>query len=292
MPLLRINGDDPWEKQEGSIASALRSVAPGAPVIALIHGYSYAPGVPDRCPHNHILSLHPRPGARAMSWPRHLGFGRGDAEEGLCLCFGWRADGTIWQAHAQAERAGRALARAISAVRSVHRVPVHMVGHSLGARVALAAFGDLPAGALGRAILLAGADTRATAEAALASPAGTAAEVVNILSRDNRVFDVIFRTAVHPHRPLARTLGAGLGRDDPRWLDLSLDEEGMTSLAALGFRIAPPARAICHWSAYLRPGLFPLYRALLRDNLPLRALRPASPEESHRDTGGLEGLPA
>lgn len=274
MPLLRINADDDLPTQTRALVSAARRLPPGAPVIALVHGFGYIPGHERRCPHRHILSLHPQPGARAMSWPRHLGFGRGDGAEGLCLSFGWNAGGTIWQAHAEADRAGRALARAISALRDCRPLPVHLVGHSLGARVALAAIRDLPEGAIGRAILLAGADTRGAAEAALASPAGGTAEFVNILSRDNTVFDLLFRAAVHAQRPLARTLGAGLGRADTRWLDLALDaHDTRVALANLGFRIAPPARAVCHWSAYLRPGLFPLYRALLREHLPLAALR-------------------
>jgi hypothetical protein len=46
----------------------------------------------------------------------------------------------------------------------------------------------------------------------------------------------------------------------------------------LGFRIAAPPRAICHWSTYLRPGLLPLYHALPRGDPPLSALRAAAPE--------------
>ena len=55
------------------------------------------------------------------------------------------------------------------------------------------------------------------------------------------------------------------------------------SLAALrraGYRVAPPLRRICHWSPYLRPGLFPLYRAFLDDRLPLRSLRALLPEDT------------
>jgi hypothetical protein len=158
-----------------------------------------------------------------------------------------------------------------------HPVPVQVVGHSLGARVALSAFPHLPAGAIGRALLLAAAETRAGAEAALATPAGRGAEIVNVCSRENTVFDLLFRAAIHPHRPLARALGAGLGRVDARWLDLRIDDAATRAhLAGRGFRIPPPGPRVCHWSAYLRPGLFPLYRALLREGLPLAALRTAS----------------
>jgi hypothetical protein len=110
----------------------------------------------------------------------------------------------------------------------------------------------------------------------MATASGRTAEIVNVRSRENTVFDLLFRAAIHPHRPFARALGAGLGRAERRWLDLAIDcPQTRAHLAALGFRIPPPARAICHWSAYLRPGLFPLYRALLREGLPLAALREA-----------------
>jgi hypothetical protein len=290
MPLVRINADGDRPVPEEDLAAATHSLGPGAPVIVLIHGYKYTPGDPRRCPHDHILSLKPRPAARAISWPRHLGFGRG-ANEGLCIAFGWNARGTLWQAHAEARRAGRALAHAICRLRATTSAPVHIMAHSLGARVALAAFHDLPPLAIGRAILLAGADTRSAAEAALATAAGSTAEVVNVHSGENTLFDLLFRAAIHPHRPFARTLGAGLGREDPRWLDLAIDAAGTRAhLAAQGFRIAPPARAVCHWSAYLRPGLLPLYRTLLREDLPLSALRPAAPAPDSWTVCG--GVPA
>jgi pimeloyl-ACP methyl ester carboxylesterase len=278
MPLVRINADGVRPVPRDDLDAALRSLPAAAPVMVLIHGYKYTPRRPERCPHEHILSLKPREAARAMSWPRHLGFGRGEPAEGLCIAFGWTANGSLWRAHAEALRAATALAEVIRTVHRTHPVPVHLVGHSLGARVALGAFADLPAGSVGRALLLAGAETRAAAEAALATPAGRAAEIVNVRTRENAIFDLLFRAAIHPHRLLDRALGAGLARDDRRWLDLAIDcPRARAHLAQLGYRVPPPVRAICHWSAYLRPGLFPLYRALLRDGLPLAALRlPAS----------------
>ncbi len=278
MPLVRINADGARPVMLDDLDLALRDLPAAAPVMVLIHGYKYTPERPDRSPHEHILSLKPREAARAMSWPRHLGFGRGEPAEGLCIAFGWTANGSVWRAHAEALRAAEALAQMTLHLRRTHSVPVHIVGHSLGARVALGAFAGLPQGAVGRVLLLAGAETRAEAEAALATPAGRTAEVVNVRTRENTIFDLLFRAAIHPHRPLTRALGAGLGREDRRWLDLAIDcPRTRAHLGALGYRIPPPVRTICHWSAYLRPGLFPLYRALLRDGLPLSALRvPAS----------------
>lgn len=274
MPLVRVNACGDRPEPADDLAAALGRLPARAPVIVLVHGYKYAPGHPTRCPHRHILSLQPRASARAMSWPRHLGFGRGDDAEGLCIAFGWSASGSVWSAHAEALRAGRALAAVIAAIRRAHGAPVQIVGHSLGARVALASFPHLPDGAIGRALLLAAAETRQGAEAAIATPAGRSAEIVNVCSRENTIFDLLFRAAIHPHRPAARALGAGLGRQDARWIDLRIDDAATRArLAARGFRIPPPERAVCHWSAYLRPGLFPLYRALLRESLPLAALR-------------------
>lgn len=274
MPLVRINADGDRAVPLDDLGAALDGLPPDAPVIALIHGYKYDPDRVAHCPHRQILSLDPMMARRAISWPRHLGFGRGDTAEGLCLAFGWNARGTIWHAHAEAARAGRALAAVLRTVHAARRAPVHLVSHSLGARVAMQVMEDLPARSIGRALLLAAAETRASAERAMATDAGRTAEIVNVQSRENTVFDLLFRTAIHPHRPFAPTLGAGFGRDERRWLDLPIDcARTRAHLAAQGFRIPPPARAICHWSAYLRPGLFPLYRALLREGLPLAALR-------------------
>lgn len=274
MPLLRINAKGNCAMPMDDLGRALDCSPPGAPIIVLIHGYKYTPLHVSQCPHRHILSLTPLPTSRAISWPRHLGFGRGDPEEGICISFGWNARGTIWQAHAEAERAGRALAELVAAIRTARRAPVHMVGHSLGARVALTAISHLPEGAVDRAILLAAAETRDGAKRALSTPAGRTAEFVNVVSRENTLFDLLYRAAIHPHRPAARALGSGLGGYEDRWLDLAIDSAATRAhLAGLGFRIPPPAHAACHWSAYLRPGLFPLYRAILRTRLSLAALR-------------------
>jgi hypothetical protein len=66
----------------------------------------------------------------------------------------------------------------------------------------------------------------------------------------------------------------------PNLTTLQLDDAA--SLAALrraGYRIAPPARLVCHWSPYLRPGVFPLYRAVLDGALGLGQLRALLPEQ-------------
>ena len=116
MPLVRINASRDRAIDVDDPGAAVRSLPKQAPVIVLIHGYKYAPDHPRRCPHSHILSLEPRKSARSVSWPGHFGFDRGDGSEGLCIAFGWNACGTLWQVHAQAAPAGKALARVIRAV--------------------------------------------------------------------------------------------------------------------------------------------------------------------------------
>lgn len=276
MPLITINAAGDRYGSVGELLAELDALPGSAPVIVLIHGFKYRPGHVERCPHDHILSLEPRKKRRVVSWPRHLGFGRGQADEGLCIAFGWNATGSLWQAHAEAARAGRALSALIAEISQQGNRPVHIVGHSLGARVALSAFAGLPEGAIGRVILFAAAETRAGAEAALASPAGRSAQILNVRSRENTVFDLLLRAAIFPHRPNLRALGAGLGRRDCRWIDLAIDcARTRARLGALGFHVPPPLRRICHWSAYLRPGLFPLYQAFLRNTQPLDALQSA-----------------
>lgn len=271
MPMIRVNALSDRPYPDGDLAAALHSLPPGAPVIVLVHGYKFSPTGP-ASPHTHILSLAPTSRSkRAISWPRHLGFGRGAPDEGLCIAFGWEARGTIWAARREAARAGCALARLID---TISDRPVHVIAHSMGARVALGALPHLTSGRIGRLILLAAAALRSEAETALATPAARQIEVLNVTSRENDPFDAGFQLLVSPITD-DRALGAGLGRGDTRWLDLRIDcAETLNHLGGLGFPIAAPRRRICHWSAYLRPGLFGFYAAFLRQprRLPLPLL--------------------
>ncbi len=253
-----------------ALATALATAAPGAPIVVMIHGYRFAPDTPFHDPHRHILSPVPERGCwKAVSWPRHLGLmGR----QGLAIGFGWQARGTIWQAHRGAARAGRRLARLIAALHATAPDrPLHIFAHSLGARVALTALDGLPAGAVGRIILLSAAAFRHEARAALATPAGARAEVINVRGRENTLFDLMLRLALPLHGP---TLGAGFAA--PNWLDLPLhDAHARDRLRALGYRIAAHRARVCHWSGYLRPGVWRFYRAALHHpaQTPLPLLR-------------------
>ncbi|WP_128254470.1 alpha/beta hydrolase [Falsirhodobacter deserti] len=265
--LIAVNamGGLPVEASDGAIPAALGALEADAPVSILVHGFRYAPRHPHDDPHAGILG--------PDGWPRRLGFGRG--QRGLCIGFGWDGSGTIWQANRRAEAAGRALA---TLIRQLDRrgAPVSILAHSLGARVALAALPHLPPRAITRMALLAGAEFRDTAERNLT---GTETEVLNITSRENDSYDMLYENVIAPlsGRRTISTLPSG-----PRVATVQIDAAcHRDALAELGFPTRPPERRICHWSCYLRPGMFRLYRRFLLDPqaLPLSTLRAALPDE-------------
>lgn len=281
MAVLGVNavGDTPVAL--APLAPALAALPPGAPVTIMLHGYRYSPRHARTNPHAELFSPAPRFGnARIVSWPKRLGYSRGI--KGLAIGFGWHASDSIWQAHAEAARAGVALARLVAELRKLGAGPVGIVAHSLGARVALQAMPHLTSGDLGRVVLLSAAEFRDRAEAALATPCGRAAQVLNVTSRENDLFDFLFERLIGgPMRVHGPAVGEGLSA--PNVVTLQIDgghhREG---LRAIGFPIAAPTRMVCHWSGYLRPGLFPLYRAFLHrpETLPLHRLRAALPVET------------
>jgi hypothetical protein len=257
MALLPVNDTD--LPDDRLLTSALAALPHDAPIVVMIHGFRFDPQIPAHDPHGHILALRPgRTCWKAVSWPRHLGLG---GTNGLAIAFGWPARGSIWAAHARAARAGARLARLIDMLETVAPGrPVQIIAHSLGAGVALTALPRLAPGRVGRILLLAAAAFMAEARRAMASPAGRATEVLNVTAPENTLFDLLLRAALPLRGP---TLGRGLP-DLPNWLDLPLaDPTALATLARLGWRIRPPRAAICHWSGYLRPGIFALYRALL-----------------------------
>lgn len=280
MPVIEINAIDDAATGPGlvELSTALCDLSPGAPVVVMIHGYKYSPLHSLANPHDLLFSLTPKRGGRTLSWPRHLGFGRGTPTEGLCIAFGWHARDTIWHAANAAHRAGAVLGQVIAGIRRQHPGPVDIFAHSLGARVALAALHPLDAGDIGRMILLSGAEFRATARQALDTPAGRTAEIVNVISRENDLFDLMFERLLQPPTRFDTAIGTGLTDAPVGWRDLRIDEDATrNTLKSLGFQIPPPARRFCHWSGYLRPGLFALYTAILRERMCLRALPEAAP---------------
>ncbi|MEL7460415.1 MAG: hypothetical protein AAFX45_02975 [Pseudomonadota bacterium] len=292
MPIFRINAvdDTPVHASGAGLSEGLQdtlaATAPGAPIVVMIHGYKYKPADPLRCPHGSIFAQSPttKP-RRCLSWPRAMGFSDNAAADGLCIALGWDAAGTIWQAARSAERAAVALGQVLALVADHTDRPAQVLAHSLGARVALGALGHTTAGSVGRMVLLHGAEFRSRARAALACPAGQTAEVVNVTTRENDLFDGLFRGFVAPHRPLDPAVSAGLGTRRTNWLDMRIDDPATrAALKGFGFDIPAPVGRVCHWSAYMRAGMFDLHRALLRapETLPLPLLSSVLPDGARR----------
>lgn len=289
MPIIRLNAKGETcelHKSAQPPASVLTRMARGSgPVIVMIHGFSYEPGSPRHCPHRHILSLDPRPLPwAAPSWPRGLGLGAGKPDEGLGLAFGWFARGSIWGARRRAAAAGRALATALRMIRQ--RAPqrrVHIVAHSMGIEVAAEALHHLPDGAVDRIISMTGACYQSRIHDALHTDAGRSTSFINVTSRENDFYDCLYEQLVAPSVRADLTLGQGL--DVANAVTLQLDcPDTLEHLSCLGAEIAPPARRICHWSSYMRPGILGFYADLLRrpDIMTLDRLRAGLPAQSAR----------
>ena len=278
MAVIRVNADsEGLHLDEAALGDALDRLASRAPVVAMIHGFRFQPDLPGQCPHEHILALHPEhPDRKAISWPRHLGFGR--PEGGLGLAFGWQSRGTLWAAHARAPQAGRALAKLVGLVRRIDPGrQVDLIAHSLGARVALSALPQIEPGALGLAILMSAAEFRGPADSAMATETGRTIQVLNVTTRANRMFDFMLEALLSggTHASVA----CGLSKPHAGWTDLRADDPAAAAaLRDLGFRLGGTQAQICHWSPFLRPGLFRLYRALLDRRLPMPLLRAALAE--------------
>ena len=274
MTLMQVNAGQGFPAQVLDSAAAL---AAGAPLIVMLHGYRYSPSQSRHDPHRHILALDPAGDPRhVQSWPRGLGFADPDADpaQGLAIAFGWEARGTLTSVYRRAGRAGADLAGLIAALSRAAERPVAVIAHSMGARVALSALHHLPAGAMGRAVLLAGAEFRCAAGDAIVTPAGAAAEIVNIMSRQNDAFDLGLELMLSGLRRQA--LGRGLAQAAPNWIDIQIDDEAtLRGLETLGFAVQPVDWRPSHWSPYLRDGVFDFYRAALRTPraLPLSLLR-------------------
>lgn len=276
MPLIHVNA--------GEMPCAGTLAAGTGPVVIMVHGFKYTPGHASECPHRHIFALTPeRECFKVVSWPRGLGFDGNRADEGLAIGFGWQARGTLWRAYAEAARAGADLAALIGAIRqAAPGRPVHAIAHSFGARVVLSAMPHLEPGALGRVILLAGAEFGDHAARALQSPAGQRAEVINVTTRENDLYDFLLECLISAPAPGDRSLGLALPTG-ANVLTLQLDDpETLDVLGSAGFDIAAPAARICHWSPYTRPGALAFYGALLRqpERLTLAQLRAALPENA------------
>ncbi|MDO5704734.1 MAG: DUF726 domain-containing protein [Paracoccus sp. (in: a-proteobacteria)] len=290
MTLIRINNDQLPDKAALAAAAALPE---GAPVIAMIHGFRFSPAASEADPHRHILALDPDPASRrVMSWPRALGFDDSGGG-GLALAYGWEARGSLNSAYLRADAAGESLARCIDLLAQNAGRPIALIGHSLGARVALSALHHVTPGTVSRAILLTAAEFRCAAASAMASPAGQQAEIINITSRENDLFDFGMELLIGGLR--RQTLGFGLAEPVRNWIDVQIDDaDTLAALAGLGFQVDRRALRLSHWSPYLRPGVFDFYRTALRQPwaLPMGLLRGALPVRPTPRWSRLFALPA
>lgn len=299
MPMIRINAeaDQPiLHNSPRPIWSTLRRAnRSDGPVVVMIHGYKYLPGHQKHCPHRHLLSLEPEAlPRRSPSWPRQLGFGVGNREEGLAIAFGWQARGAVWEAHRRATCAGRVLAEVLHQIHDErpHR-SVHIIAHSMGTEVALEALHHLPAGAVTRILSLNGASYRTRAEAALRTPAGRETEFFNITSRENDPFDFMFESLVRSEERKDRAIGLGVNM--PNALTLELDcHWTLQGLRSLGAAIDEPRFRMCHWSTYMRPGVLRFYSNLIRraDTLEFKRIKAQLPNSSTARWSRLFALPA
>ncbi len=267
MPIIRLNATGASCHLHAS-AQPVRQVmtrmaALDGPIIVMIHGFSYQPGHPAHCPHHRILGL---TGKSRFSWPQGLGFGVGLKDEGLGVAFGWNARGSIWSAQRRARAAGRALADVVTELRArASNRPVHLVAHSMGLEVVSEALQHLGAGSVDRIISMTGAIYRSRLVAALDSPAGRTAFLVNVTSRENALFDCLFERVMAPPFRGDRAVGRGLTANNAVTLRLDCPET-LHHLNRLGARIAPPSGKVCHGSAYQRRGILEFYRNLLRNS--------------------------
>lgn len=277
---VRMGKDGRLAVDHGELALRLARLHPKAPVVAMVHGFRFAPDAGQHCPFGHIFALEPkaelvkRRDKTLISWPRHLGLG---GAAGLAIGFGWPARGTLGQVNRRAEQAGAALAQLAAAIAEIDpNRSLDIIGHSLGARAALASLHYAKEGHMGRLILLSAAETRQPALRAMRTPAGQRAQIVNVTTRENDLFDAVYEWGVALGRDTA--IGQGLGCSLPNWINLQLDApRSLNVLAEFGFALPSPPARICHWSPYIRPGIFGLYRALLNGSLDLQALAAALP---------------
>ncbi|MDG3042379.1 hypothetical protein [Roseicyclus marinus] len=296
MALVSVNATETGWTDRPHLLAVLKNLPRDAPVVIMIHGYRFSPWVADEDPHRHILSAKPCKSCwKAVSWPRHL---RLDQDDGaLGIGFGWHARGPLPRVARSAFRIGKTLAGLIHEINHLRDdLRVHILAHSLGARVALAALADVPPGALRRIILLSGAEYGANAWAAMTKAGGNHPDIINVTSGENALFDALFRLGVPPPMRGDRPISAGFG-DLAGWTDLRIDCRATRGLLRdAGYPTRPPRTRICHWSTYLRPGLFRLYRDLCdplgSDPLPRLAAHMSNRLEQPSRTGATGGRTA
>lgn len=280
MPLLRINATATGLRLHDTSLYANEKIhqvaVSSGPAIIMIHGYKYAPASKYHCPHRKIL------GESRQGWPHKLGFGTDNFQGGTGVALGWYARGKLRKVHKRATSLGEQLASIVKMLRNLSPAPdIHVVAHSLGSEVALSALKYLPANSVNRMILMTGASHQSHALRMLATPAGRSSEVLNVVSRENDLFDAAFEHLVPPSVAGDRAIGQGIAARNV--VNLQIDcSATRTSLQSLGMLIEPTNKRVCHWSAYQRQGLMEVYNRFLREPHEMKLSRLAAllPEQT------------
>ncbi len=265
------------EGMEAGLRRRLADCPPQAPVVVMVHGFKFHPDDPASDPHRSLFALDAAGGGRRVrSWPEGLGFAEDAGDSGLCVGFAWPASAPLLGSLLTRGRTGFACVydraagygeRLAELVRLLQRLapgrPVDIIGHSLGARVGLAALPGL-AVPPGRVILLGAAEFASRAvEFARGAPAP--AEIYNVTARSNDLYDVAFELFAPRRTWGERAVGLGLAAKLPTCVDLQLDRAEVTAwINGLGIPLTPSSARLCHRGFYTRGGALAVYQAILR----------------------------
>ena len=260
MKVARINSlsGSPLSEQIAELEAQLSLQETPSAFVIMIHGYKFDSTQRHHCPHATMFN----PSAveqdyRTLSWPDAFHM----APAGSCaIGFSWPARGRLKSVYHLAARAGVELGQLIKALRSNYpKTPIHLMAHSMGARVVLRAFHTLGAGNIERAILMFPAEYEVPSEAALNTDAGQTCEILTIASRENAFYEYLFSWMNLAGHQMGRAFG---GYQPSRtnhvtvWIDR---KEIIDALHSMDIQVGTRKRRLCHWSAYTRTGIFNLY---------------------------------
>ncbi len=287
MPILRLNAIEDGLHLHNSPTCAMSTLRTAArdhgPIVVMVHGFKYDPTNVTYNPHTSIFAWHPRKAhTKSPSWPHDMGFGTGLTREGLAIAFAWPARGTIWQAQRAAHLAGKHLAHVIQAIKEyAPERPVHILTHSMGSEVAFEAMMHLPSQSVDRVVALTGASHTGNAEKAMQTVAGQTAELFNVTSRENDLFDFMFEQLIRSRVKDDHAMGQGVFL--PNAINLQMDcPRTLQTLSVFGAEISLSQRRVCHWSGYTRPGAMRFYERLFRnpEGTPMQTLKELLPNEA------------